>query len=60
HDESIARKGCRTLDFTRRPMSGFILVSEEAMKTNKDFEHWIGLSLDFNAKAKKSKKKKST
>jgi TfoX/Sxy family transcriptional regulator of competence genes len=60
HDESIARKGCRTLDFTRRPMSGFILVSEDAMKTKKDFEHWIGLSLDFNAKAKKSKKKKST
>lgn len=60
HNESIERRGCRTMDFTNRPMSGFIMVSEEGMKTKKDFEHWIGLALDFNGKAKKSKKKKST
>lgn len=58
HDMAIAKKGCRTMDFTTRPMSGYILVDESGMKTDKDFDYWIGLALDFNKKAKASKKKK--
>ncbi|GGB02670.1 TfoX/Sxy family protein [Puia dinghuensis] len=58
HEDSIARTGCRTMDFTNRPMSGFIMVDERGMKTQKDFDYWIDLALDFNKKAKPSKKKK--
>jgi TfoX/Sxy family transcriptional regulator of competence genes len=58
HDQAIARKGCRTLDFTTRPMSGFILVDATGMKTRADFDYWIDLALDFNKRAKASKKKK--
>ncbi len=58
HDESIARTGVRTLDFTTRPMSGFILVDERGMKSQKDFEHWVTLALNFNKRATASKKKK--
>ena len=32
-------------------------VSEEGFKNKKDFDYWIGLSLDFNKRAKASKKK---
>jgi hypothetical protein len=30
----------------------------DSIKSKKDFDYWIGLSLDFNKKAKASKKKK--
>ncbi len=59
HEQAIERPGCRTMDFTNRPMKGYVLVEESGMKSKKDFEYWIGLALDFNKKAKSSKRKKS-
>lgn len=58
HDAAIERKGCRTMDFTKRPMSGYVMIDESGMKSRADFEYWIQLALDFNKKAKASKKKK--
>jgi TfoX/Sxy family transcriptional regulator of competence genes len=56
-DETVLEKpGCRLMDFTGRPMKGYIFVSDEGMKTKKAFEYWISLCLDFNFKAKKSKR----
>jgi TfoX/Sxy family transcriptional regulator of competence genes len=55
---ALERKGCRPMDFTGRPMRGYVFVSDEGMKTKKDFDYWIGLCLDFNKKAKSSKRKK--
>jgi TfoX/Sxy family transcriptional regulator of competence genes len=40
-----------------KPSKDFIYVSEEGYHQQKDFNHWIKLSLDFNPKAKASKKK---
>jgi hypothetical protein len=39
-------------------MKGYVMVDDTGMKTKKDFEYWINLALDFNKKAKSSKKKK--
>jgi TfoX/Sxy family transcriptional regulator of competence genes len=58
HDLVIEKNGCRTMDFTNRPMKGYILVDNNAMKTQQDFDYWIGLALDFNKRAKSSKRKK--
>lgn len=58
HDMATKKTGCRTMDFTKRPMSGFILVDETGTRTEKDFNYWIDLALDFNKNAKSSKKKK--
>ena len=41
-----------------RDYKGYVRVNEEAMKSKKDFEYWIGLALEFNKKAKAAKKKK--
>jgi TfoX/Sxy family transcriptional regulator of competence genes len=41
-----------------RPSKDFVFVSEEGFQQQKDFNHWIKLALDFNPKAKASKKKK--
>lgn len=58
HNDAIKQKGVRTLDFTKRPMSGFILVSPAAMKSEAAFNSWIDLALEFNSRAKSSKKRK--
>jgi len=58
HDTAVEMIGCRTMDFTKRPMRGYVMVDETGMKSQKDFEYWINLALEFNSKAKSSKKKK--
>ena len=58
HEEAVEKTGCRTMDFTNRPMKGYVLIDESGMKSAKDFKYWISLALDFNKRAKASKKKK--
>ena len=58
HDAAIEKQGCRTMDFTNRPMKGYVMIDETGMKTKKQFDYWVDLALDFNKKAKPSKKKK--
>ena len=53
----LGRKGCRPMDFTGRPMKGWIIVDEDGMDNG--FDDWIELALDFNKKAKAYKKKKT-
>ena len=58
HDESVEKIGCRTMDFTKRPMKGYVMVNESGMKSIKAFEYWINLALDYNKKAISYRKKK--
>lgn len=56
-DEALTRKGCTEMDFTHRPMKGFVFVEPEGTDMDTDLEYWIRLCLDFNPKAKSSRKK---
>lgn len=58
YEEALRRPGCRPMDFTGRPMKGYVFVSPEGMDTEEDLAYWVQLALDFNPKAKASKKKK--
>ena len=58
HEIEVEKLGCRTMDFTNRPMKGYIMIDENGMKTQNDFDYWIDLALDFNKNAKSSKRKK--
>lgn len=58
HETIIENVGCRTMDFTKRPMKGYIMINENGMKSQADFDYWISLALDFNGKATSSKKAK--
>lgn len=53
----LEKKGCRIMDFTGKPMKGYVFISEEGMKTKKSFDYWVNLCLEFNSLAKASKKK---
>jgi TfoX/Sxy family transcriptional regulator of competence genes len=57
-DDILSRRGCRIMDFTGRPMKGYIMVEESGMKSQKDFDHFIDLCLSFNKVAKSSRKRK--
>src|SRR4030095_1550671 len=57
HDKAIEKPGCRTVKMKGRDYIGYVYVSEEGMKTKKQFGYWIALALDFNKRAKASKKK---
>lgn len=55
HDEAMKKNGCREMDFTGRPMKGFVFVGPDGTKT--DLAYWIKLALDFNGRAKSSRKR---
>lgn len=56
YEDALAKKGCREMNFTGKPMKGFVFVGPEGTKTQKDLEYWIGLALRYNDKAKPSRK----
>lgn len=58
YEEVMEREGCKPMDFTGKVMKGFVFVDIEALNTMKKLEYWVGLALEFNKKAKASKKKK--
>lgn len=58
YEEALERNGARPMDFTGRPMKGYVFVHEDGIKKKSDFDYWIKLCLEFNKKAKASKKRK--
>jgi TfoX/Sxy family transcriptional regulator of competence genes len=59
HDTLLDKPGCATVVMKGRELKGWILVSEEVLRTKKDLDQWISFALEFNARAKSSKKKKT-
>ena len=56
-DKALTKKGSKPMDFTGRPMKGYVFVEPEGYDMDKDLEYWVQLCLNFNPKAKSSKKK---
>jgi len=57
YQDLLLKEGCRPMDFTGRPMKGFVFVEEGAVEKQKELNYLVGLALEFNPKAKSSKKK---
>jgi TfoX/Sxy family transcriptional regulator of competence genes len=55
-EQLVEENGTRPMIHGGRHMKGFIYISPGRFKSQKDFDHWIKLALDFNPKAKSSKK----
>ena len=56
YEKALKKKGCRPMDFTGKVLKGFLLVDPVGIDLQKDLEYWIQMCLDFNPKAKSSKK----
>jgi TfoX/Sxy family transcriptional regulator of competence genes len=57
YEEVINTRGSKKMDFTGRPMKGFLFIKPEGIDMEEDLEYWVDLCLEFNPKAKSSKKK---
>jgi TfoX/Sxy family transcriptional regulator of competence genes len=56
--ETLSEKpGFRPMVMRGKQLKGYGYVSQEALRSKKDFDYWVNLCLDFNSKAKASKKK---
>ena len=57
-NEVMEKEGCKPMDFTGRIMKGYAFVDADVIDTKKKLKYWIDIALDFNKRAKTSKKKK--
>ncbi len=58
YDALIEKEGCSSVVMKGREIKGFVYVDEELLRTKKQLDFWIGRALEFNPKAKRTKKKK--
>ncbi|PZX57908.1 TfoX/Sxy family protein [Algoriphagus chordae] len=52
----MKRTGCRAMEFTGRPMKGFVFVYPEGFDLDEDWDFWVEKALAYNPLAKSSKK----
>ncbi len=60
YETELEKSECLPMDFTGRPMKGYIFVTPDGFDTDDDLSHWLDLCIAFNplAKASKPRKKK--
>lgn len=47
HVEALSRKHARPMDFTGRPMTGYVYVSAEGLRRKTELKKWVRQSVDF-------------
>jgi TfoX/Sxy family transcriptional regulator of competence genes len=58
YESALKKPGCRPMEISGKRLSaGWMFVDETGTKAKKDLDYWTGLALEFNSKAKASKKK---
>ena len=58
HEAALAEPHVRPMDFTGRPMAGYIYVEPEGLTTDKALKRWMEAGLKFVATVEKKAKKK--
>jgi len=56
-EKAMQKDGCLPMDFTGRPMKGYVFITPDGFDLDTDLEYWLQLCLDFNPLAKRSKRK---
>jgi hypothetical protein len=56
YEQALEEPHVIPMNFTGRTMKGFVFVTEEGFRKDKDLKRWVQLCLDFNPLAKSSKK----
>ena len=55
-DDLLEHVHCKHMEFTGRPMKGFLIVESSGFETQHQLETWVNLCLAYNPMAKASKK----
>ncbi len=56
YEWALTQVGCVPMEFTGRALRGFVWVNPEGYDLQQDLEAWIHLALEFNPRAKSSKR----
>lgn len=56
---ALKKKACRPMDFTGKPMKGFVFIDPDGFDLDKDLDYWVQLCIAYNPLAKSSRKKKA-
>ncbi len=59
YEWALSQAGCVPMEFTGRALKGFVWVNPEGYDAWEDLEAWLDLALEFNPRAKVSKRRKS-
>ena len=51
YETEIEKDVCLPMDFTGRPMKGYIFITPKGFDMENDLEYWIDKALDFNRTA---------
>jgi len=58
YSKALKKEGCKEMNFTGRPMKGYVFVEPQAIDMDHDLSYWVDLALEHNPYAKATKKKK--
>jgi len=58
YEKALEHPDCMPMEFTGKPMKGYVFVTENGFNTKQKLSGWLQLCLTFNPTAKSSKKKK--
>ena len=47
YERALASRGARQMDFTGRPMRGYVFVDALGMKSAADLKRWVGICVGF-------------
>lgn len=57
YETAIQKPNALPMDFTGRPMKGYVFITPEGFDLDADLEYWLDLCIAFNPLAKSSKKR---
>jgi TfoX/Sxy family transcriptional regulator of competence genes len=60
YENALTKSGCREMDFTGKPMKGFVFIGPEGTHSKENLSYWVDLALDYNERAKASRKRKKS
>ncbi len=58
YESLLSKEHAREMNFTKRPMKGYLFIAPEGIDFESDLEFWVDRCLEFNPQAKSSTKKK--
>ena len=47
YESALAEKGSRIMDFTGKPLRGFVYVDQEGFESDEDLASWVDMSMKF-------------
>ena len=60
HEESLAREHVRVMDFTGKPMAGYVFIDEPGIATDRELRFWVDRCLAHVATLPPKPKKANT